>query len=112
MYGPRDEVLNAMRATVPQQDQGHKAAAPAIQSLPMRSEAAPRSLADGSIAIRPKQAARLAGICRSNLFRAIRDGDLPARKYGRCTLILVQDLWAWLERLPGMAEGRNQQAGS
>ncbi|HET7910719.1 MAG TPA: helix-turn-helix domain-containing protein, partial [Pseudolabrys sp.] len=89
-----------------------KAATPAIQSLPTRSETPTRTLTDGSIAIRPKQAARLAGICRSNLFRAIRDGHLPARKYGRCTLILVQDLWAWLEQLPGIAEGRNHQAGS
>lgn len=111
-YGQRDEVLNAMRAPAAQQDHGRKAATPAIQSLPTRSETPTRTLTDGSIAIRPKQAARLAGICRSNLFRAIRDGHLPARKYGRCTLILVQDLWAWLEQLPGTAEGRNHQAGS
>lgn len=112
MYGPRDEVLSAMRVPAAQQEHARRAAPPALQNLATGSEACMRSLADGSIAIRPKQAAQLAGICRSNLFRAIRDGQLPARKYGRCTLILVQDLWAWLERLPGIAAGRNHQAGA
>ncbi|HZP68716.1 MAG TPA: type I secretion system permease/ATPase [Pseudolabrys sp.] len=115
MYGPRDEVLSAMRVpAAQQQDHARKMAGRALQNQnPVTSSGTPtRLLADGSIAVRPKQAARLAGICRSNLFRAIRDGQLPARKYGRCTLILVQDLWAWLERLPGIAGGRNHQASS
>ncbi|MGB8041656.1 MAG: ATP-binding cassette domain-containing protein, partial [Pseudolabrys sp.] len=99
MYGPRDEVLSAMRYPAPQQNAG-----PLLQKAAARSAAPMRSLANGSLAIRPKEAAQIAGICRSNLFRAIREGQLPARKYGRCTLILVHDLWTWLERLPGMAD--------
>ena len=99
MYGPRDEVLSAMRYPAPQQSAG-----PLLQKATTRSAAPMRSLANGSLAIRPKEAAQIAGICRSSLFRSIREGQLPARKYGRCTLILVQDLWTWLERLPGMAD--------
>jgi ATP-binding cassette, subfamily C, type I secretion system permease/ATPase len=102
MYGPRDDVLNAMRTPTPNPDRSREVAAPVLQSCTARSEPAPmRSLANGSIAVRPKEAARLAGISRSTVFRAIQEGQLPARKYGSCTLILVQDLWAWLERLPG-----------
>jgi ATP-binding cassette, subfamily C, type I secretion system permease/ATPase len=102
MYGPRDDVLNAMRTPTPQQEHGREVAVPVLQSSTARSGPPPtRSLANGSIAVRPKEAARLAGISRSTVFRAIQEGELPARKYGSCTLILVQDLWAWLERLPG-----------
>lgn len=110
MYGPRDDVLSAMRFPMPQPDQSRKVPGPVLQNFARRPELPTRSLADGSIAIRPKDAARLAGICRSNLFRAIREGRLPARKYGRCTLILVQDLWTWLEQLPGTAGVRNRKA--
>ena len=105
-YGPRDEVLDMMRYPAPQQDDGRKGAGALLQKVTPRDATTIRSLADGSIAIRPKQAAQIAGICRSNLFRAIREGQLPARKYGRSTLILVHDLCKWLERLPGMADRR------
>jgi PrtD family type I secretion system ABC transporter len=102
MYGPRDDVLNSMRTPTPNPGHSREVAAPVLQSSTARPEPAPmRSLANGSIAVRPKEAARLAGISRSTVFRAIQEGQLPARKYGSCTLILVQDLWAWLERLPG-----------
>jgi excisionase family DNA binding protein len=89
------------------QDRSREVAAPVLQSSAARPEPAPmRSLAGGPIAVRPKEAARLAGISRSTVFRAIQDGELPARKYGSCTLILVQDLWTWLERLPGSGAKR------
>jgi PrtD family type I secretion system ABC transporter len=102
MYGPRDDVLNAMRTPTEQQDHRREVAAPVLQSSAARPKPVPmQSLANGAVAIRPKEAARLAGISRSTVFRAIQEGQLPARKYGSCTLILVQDLWAWLERLPG-----------
>ncbi len=41
-----------------------------------------------------------ANVCRDKLYAAIRDGLLIARKYGRRTLILEDDLRAFLQSLP------------
>ena len=41
-----------------------------------------------------------ANICRDGLYNAIREGLLIARKYGRRTLILEDDLRAFLQSLP------------
>lgn len=43
------------------------------------------------------------GICRDVIYRAIREGDLPARKCGRRTLILHADLENYLKSLPAVA---------
>jgi hypothetical protein len=48
------------------------------------------------------EAARISGICRSLLYREIRAGRLIARKSGRSTLILDDDLRAFLASLPQM----------
>ena len=40
------------------------------------------------------------GIGRDNVYRAIREGLLVARKYGKRTLILESDLEAFLKSLP------------
>jgi hypothetical protein len=48
------------------------------------------------------EAARISGICRSILYREIRAGRLIARKSGRSTLILDDDLRAFLASLPQM----------
>ena len=45
-------------------------------------------------------ATRLLGVGRSTLFEEIRAGRLQARKAGRRTLILRDDLRAWLNTLP------------
>ena len=47
-------------------------------------------------------------VCRDKLYAAIRDGLLLARKYGRRTLILEQDLRAFLESLPKLELSGNQ----
>ena len=52
------------------------------------------------LALSPEQAATLTGMCRSNVFKAIREGKLSARKLGRRTLILQSDLQKFLESLP------------
>jgi hypothetical protein len=48
------------------------------------------------------EAARVSGICRSILYREIRAGRLIARKSGRSTLVLDDDLRAFLASLPQM----------
>lgn len=45
-------------------------------------------------------AAQVAGIGRTTLYDEIRTGRLNARKAGRRTLILREDLQAWLAALP------------
>ena len=46
------------------------------------------------------EACEAARASRSSIYRAIRDGELVARKRGRRTVILANDLQDWLERLP------------
>ena len=47
-----------------------------------------------------EEAAKLSSIGRSNLFKAIREKKLTARKLGRRTIILQTDLQAFLHALP------------
>ncbi len=43
---------------------------------------------------------RQVGLCRDTVYRAISRGDLVARKLGKRTLILQDDLRAFLKSLP------------
>jgi len=47
-----------------------------------------------------EEAVRVAGIGRSKLYEAMRDGLLQARKFGRRTIILREDLLRFLAALP------------
>lgn len=56
------------------------------------------------------QAARAAGICRTNVYREIREGRLRARRCGGRTLIFVSDFKTWLESLPSAARSDHAPA--
>jgi len=47
-----------------------------------------------------KAVCKATGLGRTFIFEAIRRGELSARKCGRRTLILRDDLQAWLKSLP------------
>jgi hypothetical protein len=47
------------------------------------------------------EAARIsAGVSRTRIFQAIKNRELIARKAGRATIILADDLLSWLKALP------------
>jgi excisionase family DNA binding protein len=50
-------------------------------------------------------AAKASGIGRTVLYEEIKAGRLQARKLGRRTLILAEDLQRWLAALPTMTSG-------
>jgi excisionase family DNA binding protein len=62
-----------------------------------------------------KQVRVMVGISRTNLCKAIKDGELKAEKYGRRTLILAEDLQRWIYswRQPSknsvVCQGRNRR---
>lgn len=52
------------------------------------------------IALSIDEAAQQANVCRDKIYTAIRDGHLEARKAGRRTLVMVDDLHRYLSDLP------------
>jgi excisionase family DNA binding protein len=60
-----------------------------------------------AIALRPSEAARLAGVSRSVLYSAITSGDLKSFRLHSMRLIFADELRAWLDRhAAGEQEGR------
>jgi excisionase family DNA binding protein len=59
------------------------------------------------LAISIIEASRRAGVGRSSIYEAIGRGELPLRKNGRRSLILVDDLKAWVAALPEAKPTRN-----
>lgn len=58
------------------------------------------TLQEDKLGYSPEEAAAVMGSGRTNIFRAIKNGSLKARKFGRRTVILRDDLKAFLETLP------------
>lgn len=48
----------------------------------------------------PAEAAEFIGLSRSNVYRLMQEGTLKARKFGSRTIILREDLTAFLSGLP------------
>jgi excisionase family DNA binding protein len=59
-----------------------------------------RPVAMNQLAYSILEACEAARIGRTNLYEAIRSGDLRAVKRGKRTLILAVDLRRWIESLP------------
>jgi excisionase family DNA binding protein len=56
------------------------------------------------LAYSPQEAAKVAGLSRGSIFKAVREKRLSARKAGTRTLILADDLRTFLESLPTKQE--------
>jgi excisionase family DNA binding protein len=52
------------------------------------------------MALNPRQSGVIAGTGHDVIYEAIREGKLPARKLGRRTIIMRDDLQRWLTSLP------------
>lgn len=52
------------------------------------------------ISVSPEEASALTGIGLTSIREAISSGDLRAKKHGRRTIILPDDLRVWLNMLP------------
>jgi hypothetical protein len=52
------------------------------------------------LAVKIEDAAVVTGTTRSRIYGAIRDKQLTARKAGKSTIVLIDDLEAWLKTLP------------
>ena len=53
------------------------------------------------LSVSPEEASALTGIGLTSIREAISSGDLKAKKHGRRTIILPDDLRVWLKMLPG-----------
>lgn len=52
------------------------------------------------LALSVAEAAQQANVCRDKIYEAIRTGDLKAKKAGRRTLVMADDLRRYLDSLP------------
>jgi Helix-turn-helix domain len=52
------------------------------------------------LALRIRDVCRVTGLGRTTVYKAIKSGALIARRYGRCTIVLAEDLVVFLRNLP------------
>jgi excisionase family DNA binding protein len=75
----------------------------------MRKIDSPRD-AESRLAYKIHDAPAVTGASRTRLYAAIRNNELTARKAGRATLLLADELQRWLKALPAI--GRRPEATS
>jgi excisionase family DNA binding protein len=77
--------------------------APARERVPLNEK----------LALTIPEASALANVCRSVVYQAVSSGALRARKRGRSTLILQNDLREWVDTFPVFAPSpaNNPNAG-
>jgi hypothetical protein len=51
------------------------------------------------------EAARIAGVSRTRIFDAVRREELTIRKIGRSSIVIHDDLLAWIKSLPVKGKG-------
>jgi hypothetical protein len=54
----------------------------------------------GLRAFRIPEVCQISGLGRTSVYAAIKSGDLVARKWNRCTIVLAEDLAEFLAKLP------------
>lgn len=59
----------------------------------------PETTPNQPLAVGVEEAARMAGLSRAYVFRAIAENELVTFKAGRRRLVLVKELEAWLNRM-------------
>jgi excisionase family DNA binding protein len=65
---------------------------------------------DSRLAYSVTESCAIAGIGRTNLYELITRGEIRAKKVGRRTVILADDLRQWLEALPQIAPRKMSEA--
>jgi hypothetical protein len=68
------------------------------QEAPLSEEVPDQSFAP--CAYRIRDVCRVTGLGRTTVYEAIKSGALIARRYGRCTIVLAEDLVVFLRNLP------------
>ena len=61
------------------------------------------------LSVSPEEASALTGIGLTSIREAISNGDLRAKKHGRRTIILPDDLRGWLKMLPDVSKPIEQR---
>jgi hypothetical protein len=61
------------------------------------------------LGLNPDEAAAAAGVSRTRIFEAIRDGALTARKAGKATVIETDELRRWVRNLPTRGRAPNSE---
>jgi hypothetical protein len=54
----------------------------------------------GALSLRIPDVCKVTGLGRTSIYAAIKSGDLVARKWNRCTIVLGDDLAKFLNNLP------------